>query len=70
MRKITLKYETTVEEDGRDNSVTFTEKGVETMEDWLLFLDEAVKGCGWSYLAYLIAVYDTGEEVCHPSNLL
>ena len=50
MGKLTLKYETTIEEDGRDHSVTFTEKGVETMEDCLLFLDEAVNGCGWSYL--------------------
>ena len=42
MGKLTLKYETTVEEDGRDHSVTFTEKGVETMEDCLLFLDQGL----------------------------
>ena len=60
--KVTIIFETDLEEDGYESVTTYTRKGVETLEDLSWYYSEASRIGGWTYTDSVMIRTDEGKE--------
>lgn len=64
--KISIVFETNLEEDGYESVTTYTRKGVETLDDLSWYYSEASRIGGWTYTEAVSIHTDEGKTFRSP----